>query len=89
MSSPTQSRSRGQRSSSSGSDQGKKERRKRSSKSSSSVDKEEKPSGGGLLKGLKMVLHSRELEGRFSDLKDAFLGVKVSSHLHQHLKASL
>lgn len=53
---------------------------KKSTKSSSRVDKDENPPGRCLLKGLKMVLSSRELEGRFSNLKHAFIGIKVSNH---------
>lgn len=49
------------------------------------MDKDEKPSGSCLLQGLKMVLHSKELEGRFSHLKDVFLGLKVSQDFYQLL----
>ncbi|TNM99672.1 hypothetical protein fugu_012705 [Takifugu bimaculatus] len=71
ISSPTQSRTRGQRSGSSGEmDQNKRGNR-------SSVDQDETSPGGSLLKGLQMVLSSQELGGRFSNLTDALLGMKA------------
>ncbi|XP_029688345.1 uncharacterized protein isoform X2 [Takifugu rubripes] len=71
ISSPIQSRTRGQRSGSSGEmDQNKRGNR-------SSVDQDETSPGGSLLKGLQMVLSSQELGGRFSNLTDALLGMKA------------
>ena len=70
--SPARGRSRGQRSSSSSErQQDRKAKRKRSTKDANH--------SGSLLKGLKMVLRSRELEDGFSGLKEAFRGVRVSN----------